>query len=376
MPHEMGAEATRERKSDTGTPSLERSNNYGRLGQEHATHWGVSEGNVMRVLVVGAGRMGAIRVEDLVADPRVTDVLITNRNNSRALDLSATWGATVVPWDQATTTEADAVVVAVGTDAHDHILSGVLPHGRPVLCEKPIALTLEDTAKAIALAASSGAPLQIGFQRRFDASIRAVHDSIHSGGLGTLYSMTMASRDHTPSQREFIAGSGGIFRDLHVHDFDLVRWLTGSEVESVSATKQVREHQDYADFDDADISTILLTTTSGVQVTIAGARHDAVGHDVRLEVYGSKDSVSAGLNVRTPLRTMEGDLALNTRPYTGFVDRFREAFKAETTAFVTFALGEGENPAPPESALESLRVAIACEESIAQSRAIAVADIT
>jgi myo-inositol 2-dehydrogenase / D-chiro-inositol 1-dehydrogenase len=329
----------------------------------------------MRILVVGAGRMGAIRVEDLVADPRVTEVMVANRNEAKAHDLATTWGATALRWEQATDAVADAVVVAVGTDAHDHILSGVLPQGIPVLCEKPIALTLDDTASAIALATNSGSALQIGFQRRFDEAIRGVYDIVRSGGLGTLYSMTMASRDHTPSHKDFISGSGGIFRDLHVHDFDLVRWLTGSDIETVFATKQVREFQDYAEFDDADVSAITLTTVSGVQVVITGARHDAVGHDVRLEVFGSTDSVSAGLNSRTPIRTMEQDLALNTNPYTGFVDRFRDAFRRETGAFVSLTAGEIENPTPPDSALESLRVAIACEKSINESRAVTVADI-
>jgi myo-inositol 2-dehydrogenase / D-chiro-inositol 1-dehydrogenase len=319
--------------------------------------------------------MGAIRVEDLVADPRVTQVIIANRSEAKARDLAATWGAETIGWDQVTDAVADAVVVAVGTDAHDHILTGVLPQGIPVLCEKPIALTLDETAAAIALANSSGSPLQIGFQRRFDEAIRGVYDTIRSGGMGTLYSMTMASRDHTPSHKDFIPGSGGIFRDLHVHDFDLVRWLTGSDIESVFATKQVREYQDYAECDDADVSAISLTTVSGVQVVITGARHDAVGHDVRLEVFGSADSVSAGLNSRTPIRTMEGDLGLNTDPYTGFVDRFRDAFRRETNSFVSLAAGEIENPTPPDSALESLRVAIACEKSIEEHRAIAVADI-
>ena len=320
--------------------------------------------------------MGAIRVEDLVADSRVSEVLITNRNYEKAESLAAAWGATALEWDEATQPVADGVVVAVGTDGHDHILSGVLPQGIPVLCEKPVALTLEDTASAIALAEHSGSALQIGFQRRFDESIRGVYDTIRSGAMGTLYSMTMASRDHTPSHKDFIAGSGGIFRDLHVHDFDLVRWLTGSNIETVFATKQVREYQDYAAFDDADVATIALTTSSGVQVVITGARHDALGHDVRLEVFGSTDSVSAGLNQRTPLRTMEGDLALNTTPYTGFVDRFRDAFRRETGSFVSLVAGEIDNPTPPESALESLRVAIACEKSVEESRAITVSDIT
>ena len=330
----------------------------------------------MRVLVIGAGRMGAIRVEDLVSDPRVSEVLVTNRRFERAEALAQSWGATALPWEQATQPVADAVVVAVGTDAHEHILSAVLPQGIAVLCEKPIALTLEDTQAVIDLAASSGSTLQIGFQRRFDEAIRGVRETIESGRIGTVYSMSMASRDHTPNQKEFIAGSGGIFRDLHVHDFDLIRWLTGSEVASVYATKAVREYQDYAAFDDADVSSISATTVSGVQVVITGARHDAVGHDVRLDVFGSGDSVSAGLNSRTPLRAIEGDLNLNANPYTGFVDRFREAFLHETRSFVSCAGGEMDNPTPPESALESLRIAIACEESIRTKAAVSVADIS
>lgn len=319
--------------------------------------------------------MGAIRVEDLVADPRVTEVLVTNRNDQRAIDLAAKFDATAVPWEQALTPIADAVVVAVGTDAHDEVLRGVLPQGIPVLCEKPIAMTLEATEDAISRAAASGSPLQIGFQRRFDEPIRAVRDAIHNGTVGTVYSMTMTAHDHTPSAREFIAGSGGIFRDMHVHDFDLVRWMTGSEVETVFATKAVREHTDYGDFDDADVSSIIAVTTSGVQVLITGTRHDALGHDVRLEAFGSTDSLTAGLNSRTPLRAIEGDLNLNANPYRGFVDRFREAFRNETGAFVSFAGGEIDNPCPPDSALESLRIAIACEQSIATGKAVRVADV-
>ena len=330
----------------------------------------------MRVVVIGAGRMGAIRVEDLVADDRVDEVLVTNRTPDRAVALAEQFGATAVPWSTATDDQADAVIVAVGTDAHEGILEAILPHGRPVLCEKPIALTLADTRRVIDTAERFGVPLQIGFQRRFDTAIRAVHDDIAEGRLGTLYSLTMTAHDHTPSAREFIAGSGGIFRDMHVHDLDLVRWLTGSEVSTIYATKQVREHQDYADFDDADVSAIHAVTESGVQVVITGTRHDARGHDVRLEAFGSRDSVSAGLNTRTPLRTVEDDLGIDTRPYVGFVDRFREAFRNETASFVSLALGQIANPCPPDSALESLRLAIACEESVRIGGPVRVAEVT
>lgn len=329
----------------------------------------------MRILVLGAGRMGAIRVADLAADPRVDEVLVANRTESRAADLAGRFAVGHVPWADALDSGADATVVAVGTDAHGSLLDAVLQQGRPVLCEKPIALTLAGTQHAIDLAERHGTALQIGFQRRFDPAIREVHDRIRDGRVGVLYSMTMTAHDHTPSPREFIAGSGGIFRDMHVHDLDLVRWLAGAEVETVYATKAVRAQHQYDEFDDADVSTILAVTTNGVQVLITGTRHDALGQDVRLEVHGSLDSVSAGLNSRTPLHALEGDLPLGADPYTGFVDRFRDAFREETAAFVALALGRTVNACPPDSALESLRIAIACEESVARGGPVRIADI-
>jgi myo-inositol 2-dehydrogenase/D-chiro-inositol 1-dehydrogenase len=266
-------------------------------------------------------------------------------------------------------------VIAVGTDAHEEILKPILRRGLPILCEKPISLEIGSTQQIIALAKESGSQIQVGFQRRFDESFMAVKKQVASGQLGTLYSVAMTARDKTPSPREFIAGSGGIFRDLHVHDFDLIRWLTGCEVQSVFASKAVRHHFDYADFDDADVSSVVLNLDNGVQVLVSGSRHNAVGQDVRIEVFGSNNSLAAGLNSRTPLNSVEGQLSMNQNAYGGFVDRFREAFFNETRAFVSFALGEIENPCPPEEALESLRIAIACEKSVTTEAAVHMADV-
>ncbi len=329
----------------------------------------------MRIAVIGAGRMGAIRVEDLAADPRVHEVLVANRTEARAAELAERFGVRSLPLSALEDVDVDGTVVALATAAHGDQLARVLSRGRPALCEKPIALTLADTQSAIARAEQEGATLQIGFQRRFDTGIRAVRDHIAGGRLGTLYTLRLLSHDHTPSTPEFLAGSGGIFRDLHVHDLDLVRWLTGEQIATVFATSAVRAHPQYAEFDDADVSLIHAVTTSGVQVSVHGARHDALGHDVRLEALGSADSVATGLNHRTPLRSLDEDLGTNAAPYVGFVDRFRDAFRRETAAFVSLVTGEGTNPCPPEAALESLRAAIACERSVATGAVVRVADI-
>ena len=336
----------------------------------------------MKVVVVGAGRMAAIRSEDLASDARVEQVLIANRSPGRAHDLARAVGATPVDWSEVLTVDADAYVVALATDAHAGLLADLAERAAPILCEKPIALTLTHTEEVIRHARHHSAPLQVGFQRRFDPGIRRARDLVAGGGLGVVYSMAMTSHDHTPSTREFLAGSGGIFRDLHVHDFDLVRWMTGSEVETVYATRAVRAHEQYAEFDDADVAQVHLVTSSGVQVAVSGARHDALGHDVRMDIFGSADSVAVGLNPRTPLHALDGDvdptatLDINRDPYLGFVDRFRTAFRDETAAFVGFVRGESGNPCPPESALESLRIAIACEASVARGEAVRVAEMT
>jgi myo-inositol 2-dehydrogenase / D-chiro-inositol 1-dehydrogenase len=329
----------------------------------------------MRILVIGAGRMGDIRATDLAADPRVDEVLVTNRTPQRAVDLAEKVRGRAIDWEQAALTEADAYVMALATDAHGDLLDALLGYGKPILCEKPIALTITDTENICAKVEETGTPMQIGFQRRFDAGIARVHQAIGSGEVGTLYDVVLASRDHTPPSREFLPGSGGIFRDLHVHDLDLVAWLTDSPIATVQATRAVRGEGAYADYDDADITRIIAITESGIPASIAGARHNARGHDVRLEVFGSKDSLSAGITSRTPLLTVDGpDVGIDQNPYTGFIDRFREAFRSETAAFVDLVTG-GTNPCPPQAALDAMRAAVACELSVRTGRAVDIKDV-
>ena len=196
------------------------------------------------------------------------------------------------------------------------------------------------------------------------------------GDLGDLYDMVLASRDHVPPDRTFIPGSGGIFRDLHVHDLDIASWIADSPIEFVQATRAIRGAGDFAEFDDADVTKIIATTESGIPVSISGARHDARGQDVRIEVFGSKDAISAGITPRTPLLALDGpQIGINTDVYTGFIDRFREAYRAETTAFVDL-IGGAPNPCPPQAALEALRASIACERSALTGERVEVRTIT
>ena len=324
----------------------------------------------MRIAVIGAGRMGAIRAEDLISGG--AEVTIFNRRDAGADDLAKKLQCNSANYGDLRKLDFDGYVVATATNSHIAILDELIPRGKPILCEKPISLTVEETDSVIEKCKKYGTEIQVGFQRRFDPPISQAAKKVSSGDVGTLYAMHMYAHDHQPSSLEFLDGSGSIYRDLHVHDFDLVRWITQSEIVKVYATQAVREHQQYAKYNDADVSLISLTTESGVQVAITGTRHNPVGHDVRFEVFGSKDSISVGLNLKTPIHDIEGEIGFNEIRYTGFIERFRQAFAEESLAFIKFVQGKTANPCRPINARQALVVAVACEESIRSGSAVSL----
>ncbi|HZU15896.1 MAG TPA: Gfo/Idh/MocA family oxidoreductase [Candidatus Dormibacteraeota bacterium] len=329
----------------------------------------------MRVAVLGAGRIGVRRAELLAAMPEVDEVLLGNRTPARARAVAERVpGVRALDLEAALEAPVEAAVVCLASSEHLPALRRLLARGLPVLCEKPVGLTLAETEEAMALAAR-GPGLQVGFQRRFDPGYRAVRELIGSGGLGTLYSMGMVSLDHEITPEGFLPSSGGIFRDLLIHDFDLARWLTGREIATVSARATVRVDERFRRHGDADTALVLAVMEDGLPLVVRASRHDPVGHDVRLEVLGSRDSVAVGWSGRTPIRSLDPDGARPDRPYLTFLERFEAAFRAETEAFVRFALGRDVNPCPPESSLEALRAALAAERSAISGAPVEVATV-
>ena len=319
--------------------------------------------------------MGEIRVEDLVTHRAVTSVVVANRNRQRAAELAARFGVESADFESVRPDDFDSVMITTATANHAQLLRKSMNPGRRIFCEKPIALDLRETRELVAAADAMNCQLQIGFQRRFDAGIREAKKRIVSGDVGTLYVMHLVSHDHQPSPREFLEGSGSIYRDLHVHDFDVSTWLADSEVETVYASHRVREHRQYADFDDGDVSLIHLVTVNGVQVAISGTRHDPRGHDVRFEVFGSRDTLTAGLTSRTPLLSLDQPDIVDGKPWGGFIERFREAFRAETAAYVEWLQHGGPNPCPPRSAIHATEVAVACEISAREGRVVHLSEV-
>jgi myo-inositol 2-dehydrogenase/D-chiro-inositol 1-dehydrogenase len=330
----------------------------------------------MNVGLLGAGRIGALHAGVLANDPGVNEIIVGDADPQRAQKVAGEIGGEAGRIEAVLGSGPDAVIIAASTPAHAPLIRAAVEAGIPAFCEKPIALGYEETVEIAHEVEASGATLQIGFQRRFDAGYAEARRLVESGAIGTIYSVRLATHDPDPPPEEYIPNSGGIFRDLHIHDFDILRWLTGGEVEEVYATGSVRNFDFFAEHGDVDTSAALMRMKDGVVAVLTGGRHDPLGYDVRAEVFGSKDSVAVGLDRRTPLRSVEpGTPPPEREAYPNFQDRFLDAYRAEIKHFLSLVRGEADNPCTAIDALEALRIAMAADLSLAERRPVSTSEI-
>lgn len=339
----------------------------------------------MRVALIGAGRIGGLHAATLRGLPEVEALLIVDADAALARSVAAAVGADAMgDVDVAFKADLDAVVIAAATAAHPELVHRALDARLPVFCEKPVASDVAGTREVVAHAAASETPLHVGFQRRFDVGYRAVREAIRSGRLGWVHTLRACTSDAAPPATSYLRGSGGIFRDCLVHDFDAIRWVTGREVVEVYATGANRGDPGIAEAGDVDTAAAVLTLDDGTIATVAATRYNGAGYDVRLEACGSLDSVVAGLDDRTPLRRAEAgsDRAGSDRadrtvagPYQTFLDRFRDAYVAELRAFIEVAAGRIASPCTAAEALQALLVAEAAELSRRERRPVRVEEV-
>jgi myo-inositol 2-dehydrogenase/D-chiro-inositol 1-dehydrogenase len=246
----------------------------------------------------------------------------------------------------------------------------------PIFCEKPLAPALAESAALVEEIEAAGIPFQLGFQRRFDPAYREARRLVTSGELGRIYAVRLAGHDPEPPHEAYIPQSGGIFRDFSVHDFDVLRFLTGHEVEEVYADGGVLGFEVFARYDDVDTAVATLRLDDGALAVLTVARHDPLGYDIRTELFGSRDSVSVGLGPRTPIRSLEPGVPPPAGPaWQAFPDRFTDAYRAELAAFVRLAAGEGSSACTARDGLEAMRIAVAATRSLRQHRPVRVAEV-
>jgi myo-inositol 2-dehydrogenase/D-chiro-inositol 1-dehydrogenase len=326
--------------------------------------------------LLGVGRIGGFHARTLAEHPDVEALLIGDVDAVRAATVAEEVGGQHATVEGVIRAGLDAAVIAAATTEHAALIGSCLDAGLPVFCEKPIAVDREETEAVVDRVESSGAILQMGFQRRFDAGYREAKRLIDDGTVGTLYSLRLATHDPNPPHEDYIPQSGGIFKDLFIHDLDILRWLTGTEAEEVYAQGSVRKFGVFKKYDDVDTAAALIRMADGVVAVLTGGRQDPWGYDVRAEIFGSGDSVSVGLDGRTPLRSVEpGAAPRESQFYPDFLARFEDAYRAELGCFLNVARGRAENPCTARDALEALRLAVAADLSMREGRPVGLSEV-
>ncbi len=328
----------------------------------------------MKIGLLGAGRIGSLHASSLSADGRVEAIVVADVDRARAEALAVRHGAAVAEPDEVFD-RVDAVVIASSTDTHVPYLLQAADRGIPAFCEKPIALDLPATVEAMEATEGAGIPVQVGFQRRFDAEHVAARSLVDSGAVGDLYLVHSMTHDPEPPPRDYIPRSGGFHKDTLVHDIDAVRYVTGREVVEVYADGAVLVDPVFAEFGDHDVAVVTLRLEGGIPAVLTATRRQPLGYDVRMTVYGSKDTLGVGYGPGLPIHRL-ADGTVPEDAYPSFVERFADAYRDEMAAFVDLVEGRRTTPCSIRDAYEVLRVAEACDRSYAEHRPVAVGEVS
>jgi myo-inositol 2-dehydrogenase / D-chiro-inositol 1-dehydrogenase len=324
--------------------------------------------------LVGAGRIGAMHARNAAALDGVARLSVTDADLPLAGRVAAQVGADVCPDVPALLASGvDALLVAASTAAHPGLIAAGVDAGVPVFCEKPVAPDAAASRAVLAHVAARGGTVQVGHQRRFDPGYLEVRRACRAGELGWIHSIRALTCDQAPPPVAFLATSGGLFRDCSVHDFDAIRWVTGREVVEVWARGSNNGDPAIGAVGDVDTALAVATLDDGTLATVVASRYNGAGHDVRLEVQGSRATLVAGLDQHAALRSAEAGVPFPAGPpHTTFAERFARAYRDELAAFVELVRGERENPCPPEEAVAASLVADAAQASLASGAPVAV----
>lgn len=329
----------------------------------------------MRVGIIGAGRIGTIHAENLHSQPDVSTVVVTDVEPEAARRIAERWGTETIASPELLLDSVDAAVICTPSDSHADLIELAVDLGVPVLCEKPIAMNLTDADRAVAAVSEGDVPVQIGFNRRFDVGYRRARDLVADGSLGVVTLIVGQHHDHEISTKEYIEHSGGEFIDQLIHDFDMLRFVTGSEVVRVHATGTTKGFEWFGEFNDYAQTAVTLWLDDGTLAVLCGSRYDPVGYDVRMEVFGTKDSIAVGLDERTPLRSVEPGVPEPVDPYKDWISRFGATYAKEMDAFLSLVQGVGPNMCTVHDARAALLIAEACTISAREERTVTLEEV-
>lgn len=329
---------------------------------------------MLRFGLLGAGRIGQIHGRNIAASPEAELAAVADVDRKAATALAERTGAEVR--DVAAiiaSADIDAILIATPTDTHADLIEDAAKAGKAVLCEKPVDLASARVETCLRTVGAAGTKLMIGFNRRFDPNFAALRQRVAAGAIGEVEIVTIVSRDPGPPPISYIERSGGLYRDMMIHDFDMARFILAEEPIEVTAYGSALTDAAIGRAGDVDTALVMMRTQSGKLAQISNSRRATYGYDQRIEVHGSKGMARVGNMHETTVEIagksgFTGDPVLNF-----FLERYEEAYRRELAAFVA-ALRDGSEPSPTgRDGLQAQRLADAATESRKSGRPVSVA---
>ncbi|MDQ3615480.1 MAG: Gfo/Idh/MocA family oxidoreductase [Actinomycetota bacterium] len=331
----------------------------------------------MRIGLLGVGRIGGAHAEVVQRHPDVDSLVLADATPGRAAEAAKHLGCdSASDVDEVIASGVDALVIASATESHADLIVAGARAGLPMFCEKPVAPDVETSRRVADEVRRAGVQVQIGFQRRFDTGYGAARQALREGMVGDLHRVHVVTADEKPPHSSYIPTSGGLYRDCHIHDFDILRWVTGREVVDVTAFGSNRGADFFREGNDVDNSAAVLRLDDDTLVTLQGSRYNGAGHDVRMELAGTDSTYVVGLSDRTPMKSAEHGMTFpGGEPWPNFWVRFTPAYVAEMYAFVRVAKNSAPSPCTVDDALAALYVAEAADLSMRQGRRVEVEEV-
>ena len=335
--------------------------------------------HTLKMGLIGAGRIGRLHAEHLTSRIMSADlVMVADAFEEVAREAAERYGIPLAAQDYRAVLDRpdiQAVVICSSTGTHAQIIEEAAQAGKHIFCEKPVAFDLPSIDRALDAVKRAGVKLQIGFNRRFDANYRRVRQAVEKGEIGQPLVIHIISRDPAPPPVEYIRASGGIFLDMTIHDFDMTRFLIGSEVEEIFVLASAMSNPVIAAAGDSDNTVVMLQFTNGVIGTISNSRHAVYGYDQRVELLGSAGAISTGNNYPNTAIISDARSVRRDLPLYFFVERYAESFVSEMAAFVDAVLQDTPVPVTGYDGRVPVVMALAARKSLIEHRPVRLSEI-
>ena len=328
---------------------------------------------MLQIAQFGAGRIGQIHAANIAASKNARLRYVVDVNAEAAKKLAARYGARVATEAEVfADREVGAVLIASSTDTHARLAIAAARAGKPIFCEKPIDLSLKKVDECLAEVKKAGVPMFVGFNRRFDPSFAALKRRLDAGEIGAVEQVVISSRDPGPPPLSYVKVSGGMFRDMTIHDFDMARWLLGEEPVEVFAWGQALIDRKIGAAGDIDSAMLILRTASDRMCHINNARRAAYGYDQRIEVFGAKGLLRAENVGETTIQHFHAKGTVRDVPLHFFLERYAAAYRAELAAFLTALEKKQPMPVGADDGRLALVVAEAAIKSLKSGKAVPI----